>query len=758
MDPLITPKKKYLAEIFLFINNEPKLIYSQKNEIHNIFLVKDDIWLCTENGLIKLKEIDGHFIPIEHYFKNANITNYCADQEGNLWLTSINNGLIFIPSLSIKSITGFEKHDIVNAFIEWHKYLIIGLKSPSGFYVLDKNKLVKNNLNNSWYPSFINENDTLISSGIEKYYFDSFVNDLKLIQNRIVPSHRTFISLDNNQYLLGLSNIKLIKDQKIIYTTQSNFGNIMKLFLDSKKTIWMGTLDGLFKLNIIKDKIIVSNNPISYINSRITDITEIPEIGLAVSTLGDGIIILDYQGKIITHLGSENELSSNLINRFYRQNDSIYWVGTNNGLDLLKFNSGKKKIRFNQISSFNTKDGLISNFINDIIFFNENIYLATNNGLNYFSPSHEKKNINSPPIYFDSIKVAHQNILIDSIHTLNYNQNDITFHYTGVSYRKPTNKEFYKYALIQDENNTSWTYTNNRDIQFTNLEHGDYKFIVQARNKYDNWSVQPAEFSFLIRPHYSETLWFKSMAIISILIFSFLIYRIREKAIISREHQKQLLSEAEFKIKQAELNALRNQMNPHFMYNALNSIQNFIFQNKPKMANFFLSKFSHLMRQSLELSKLESISLEEEIKFLENYIEIEKMRFEDKFDYKIIVDPNVALNVKLPPLLLQPLAENAIKHGFRDIKYHGLLKITFSIKNDLLHISVIDNGTGIDMTEKKKRISVYHHSISTTIVRDRIEIINSTLEFPIAQLSIHKVDPHELLSGTQAKIILPLIY
>jgi len=211
---------------------------------------------------------------------------------------------------------------------------------------------------------------------------------------------------------------------------------------------------------------------------------------------------------------------------------------------------------------------------------------------------------------------------------------------------------------------------------------------------------------------------------------------------------------AEIKFKEAELNTLRNQMNPHFIYNALNSIQNFIFKNDPVRANYLLSRFGTLIRKSLDLSKLNYIPIDEEITFLENYLELEKMRFEDRFDFNIIKSQNITNNEKVPPLLIQPIIENSIKHGFSGIKKKGQITIEFVKTTSNLKIYVSDNGKGIKPVNIDDKDEEKPHALY--IIRERINIINEA-NSEKAYFDIKPIIEDDIIKGTRATFLFPII-
>lgn len=199
---------------------------------------------------------------------------------------------------------------------------------------------------------------------------------------------------------------------------------------------------------------------------------------------------------------------------------------------------------------------------------------------------------------------------------------------------------------------------------------------------------------------------------------------------------------------------LRIQMNPHFIFNALMAIQNFMLKNNPLDAGIYLSKFAKLMRQTLENSREESISIMEEKEMLENYIEIQQLRAENKFEYNINIDESlIEKGIRIPPMYAQPFIENAIEHGNLGEIKDGKLDINFEERDNLLHVSIEDNGVGFD--EKVKKVG--HKSLSTIITKERLNLLekrfNIKLGFSITS-SMEKMQQ----AGTQVRFILPMLY
>lgn len=199
---------------------------------------------------------------------------------------------------------------------------------------------------------------------------------------------------------------------------------------------------------------------------------------------------------------------------------------------------------------------------------------------------------------------------------------------------------------------------------------------------------------------------------------------------------------------------LRSQMNPHFIFNVLGSIQNYMLVNKPKKAAGYLSRFASLTRATLEYSSEDSISLSDEIAMLRNYLELEQMRKPNVFNYKIIFDDDLETElIQIPPMMIQPFVENAIKHGFKNIEYVGELLLTITDKVDYIDFVVQDNGTGF---QTKKENENQHRSMSMDIFEKRRKLIQNKFnkDFKFEVLKLNDISTN--LSGTKIILTIPV--
>ncbi|MFT3935753.1 MAG: histidine kinase [Chitinophagaceae bacterium] len=261
--------------------------------------------------------------------------------------------------------------------------------------------------------------------------------------------------------------------------------------------------------------------------------------------------------------------------------------------------------------------------------------------------------------------------------------------------------------------------------------------------------------------------WLYSAAALILLlgIGGFLYYRNRNKQVKlvlqlekERAEQKQRESEFERKVSDAALHSLRSQMNPHFIFNCLNSIKLYAVENNQDAATGYLGKFSRLMRLVLENSKSDRITLQQEIETLQLYMEMEAMRFKEKLHYKIDIADNVDMDyIEIPPMLIQPYTENAIWHGLMPKEDGGSIILSFSCRDNNLRIAVSDNGVGrARAAELKSKSATAHKSFGMSITHERIELINQMYKTNIVVTVNDLHDAQGIAAGTEIIMDIPI--
>jgi len=320
-------------------------------------------------------------------------------------------------------------------------------------------------------------------------------------------------------------------------------------------------------------------------------------------------------------------------------------------------------------------------------------------------------------------------------------KNNFEITYLNINYSL-NGKILYRYRL---NNHSQWFETYNTSVMLSVLNSGTYNFEVQAQNEDGVWS-NSATYTFVILPPWWERWPFRIATLAALLLAVTAGYR-------NRIQQLRRKNEIQQKIYELEGKALQAQMNPHFIFNCLNSIKQLIGNNETEKALDYLHKFAKLVRSNLMVSRRGEIVLSEEIEMLSGYLNLEKMRFKDLFDFTIEIDPQIDIYDRfLPPMLVQPFVENAVIHAFKNPKVKGHIRICFKQNAQGLVISVTDNGIGLHANNKEDSLTP-HVSQGIALVKDRLALINGKNEenYVILQEIVHT---DGTVGGTEALIFL----
>jgi ligand-binding sensor domain-containing protein len=308
---------------------------------------------------------------------------------------------------------------------------------------------------------------------------------------------------------------------------------------------------------------------------------------------------------------------------------------------------------------------------------------------------------------------------VKKIH-LDYNQNFFSFDFSAFDYAASDDIE---YAYRLEGFDKDWQYTGNRRSgSYTNVPGGNYVLHIKARIHSGEWNEKGQQLMIHIDRPFWQSWWFRLSLILMIAAIGWFIYRNRIRRI---RKEARLRSDYEIKLNELENSALRTQMNPHFIFNSLNTINSFINSNDRVQANQYISKFSKLVRLILDHSREKKIILKDELEVAELYMQLEQIRFENKFHYSIDIKDVDAASTEVPPLIIQPFVENAILHGLLPGEKGGILKIEISKNDGLLQCSIQDNGIGRQAAKKIRERSGYaRKSHGMEITLKRIELFN----------------------------------
>lgn len=554
------------------------------------------------------------------------------------------------------------------------------------------------------------------------------------------------------------------------YEKQNGPPNVSSI-ISKNGEIWVGSkTEGLFR---------IFRGHIDAFNSQ--DST-LPKIINALCFDNNGnIIVGSNDGKVlIVHLGNQGKLQmlskitstdgfvGNVVRWLIVDKSNYLYAGTNLGLNRIDLNLlyKSKRICINFLDKYQGYfdcTGKTAALDDD-----GNIWVGTDSRLlkintslfqkiqSATQPIIYKVEVDNVPFTFkDRSTIPNWLPLIPNNYRFAYDQNSLTFYFKVVNYSDPEN--IYYRTKLKGLNNNWTAYGSDSKSVFTSLNPGKYKLKIEYYSHLDNSVIGTTEYNFSIASPLYRTWWFISLMSLIFITAIWLLYHFRVLDIRKQEKQK---SDLQRDASNMEMKALQAQMKPHFIFNAINSIQSYIIDNDVDKALHYLSMFSKLIRKTLLNASKEFIPMEEELEYLKFYIEIEKMRFEGLFTYEQIIHPEISPEaILIPPMIVQPFVENAIKHGLIKKKENCKLLIEVS-KVDDQHFKFIvqDNGVGRNQSNSDSDLPNLHQSKGMQIVAERLNLLNGTHQTNAYQMIIiDLVDEHGKPAGTRVEISFPLI-
>jgi ligand-binding sensor domain-containing protein len=723
------------------VKQDFKLDKTIANQFSNVSYLTSDstIWQTTrKGGSIALNKNSEKPFHKKILFNEYYISSYLEDHEENMWLATLGKGLLFIPNTNLYSYRNLQELEkevftkiISNEETIWiatQSGKIIEFKDNRTNVIFNQNntkisllKLNKENnqliFNGPMAPCFFNLDDKKVKSTKQ---FGS-VKDVAFINDTLVVFATNGGIRFFNPYLNKVVVGKFIFPENIGRTSGV-------CFQKDEQKLWANTLKGLMILS-------EENAPIIFENIYSTDIIN-DENSVWVATKDNGIYEFK-NNKIIQHLTTKTGLISDVIYKIKIVNNELF-IAHEKGFQV--FN-----LKTKEAVNYDKTDGLFINRITDFTVKNNVIWLITNKGIQFFNRKDIRKNLLAPNIILHQVLVNNNSSSISSnqIHEFNFDENNIEINFTSTSFH---HQGLLKYAFKINEIDNQWQYRNFNEnkVSFTALKPGKYTFTVKSINE-NNVESEPITYQFIIHPPFWATWWFYSIVGFVFITATILVYRYQLK-----KQQKKI--ELENELNASKLIAIQSQMNPHFIFNAINSIQDLILQGDIDNSYSYIIKFSKLVRQTLNFSDKEFIDIEEEIELLSIYLELEKLRFKDDFEYQINV--NNAEDIQVPPMLVQPFVENAIKHGLLHKEGLKKLEITFNL-NNTLHCTVKDNGVGRKKAQEiKQRQQKNYQSFSVDATKKRFEIMNNHYQndFSVTYTDLMNNDKP---AGTQVYISMP---
>lgn len=711
-----------------------------------------NIWLSTEygGGVSMYPKGDIHQDPVR-YFDGYTVTKVLQDRENNYWFATSGNGVFFTPTIdfNVFPFYSFDKSGLNIIALQNYGDTIFFSSTNQDLYkgiiengkVRDIDKLPVPGIKNWIFNILIGDDGTLWLSNTKYQKYNFYGQPLP----NPVKARGVFELARgaNNRIYLGYHGFQIVENDKVAFRSNGIFNyRVYAMTEDEIGDLWLGTLLGLFKY---RDSVVTAMKEIDpRMGCRINDIVSYKDY-ILVGTGSDGLFVIKND-TIRYHLSS-NKLPSNVIREICIYNDSTIWLAMNSGLVRMVVN-GTEELDF-KTEWISINEGLPTSEIHEIKAIGEYIWLGTNAGLVSFRekdirPSNIPPIVKISEIVVDGISVPAKDSLI-----LGSGSKNIRIFFKGISFKGPESIRYrYQLAPLND----AIISTSNDYADFPGLPPGDYTFFVNARYPDGKWHEKPQKIFFTIEERFIDSIWFRVLRI----IFGVILLLIIIHSIIIHFKRRE---EARKKLIRLEQRFYRSQLNPHFIFNSLMAIQGIIYQQETKDAVRYLSSFAKLIRYIITIADLEFVLLDKEIMFIRNFLELQKLRFKDKFDYEIKVDPAINPdNIQIPPMMAQPFLENSIEHGIQNKDGKGRIFIELRQEDHYIIILIEDDGIGREQAKRyrmKKRIR--NDYSSTDLITDRIILLNELMERK-AQLSIEDLfDNKGAATGTRVIITLPII-
>jgi hypothetical protein len=686
-----------------------------------------------------------------HLLPGLSVSKMIRDSEGNIWLSTLGHGLYKLSSSFVLNIQIREKNIVsqVFALTPFRNSILVGtelrymyqLDRTTGMLKDEKIRLLH------YGADVVNVitvyKDEYIFLGTDFYIFrmSRYLKHADSIPYIVVKGLYTN---GDKVYVASKDNV-FILDPHTLKSTDTVWDTRSTAVFASRDTVYIGTVNGLYCVMPDKSTRFLGEK-LPALKTRVTAIHQDAMGVLWIGTYGDGLI--GYKnGQVTAILNRHNGLTSNVCRALYT-NGNYLWVGTDKGLN--KVNLARSD---HPVIKYTTSDGLASDLINTIYVENNKVFVGTSEGITYFD---EGKIISQSrcDLRFTDLAVGGKTYYPDEAPVqIPHAQNNLQFSYVGISF-KSTGDVRYRYRLLGLD--STWHETRETSLTYPTLPSGDYTLQLQAINKFDV-SSQLLTHAFTIEKLLYEKTGFQVSMVLLFLAITGLTVWLIIRRIRKREQEKTAFIK---RINDLEQLSRKAQMNPHFIFNSLNSIQQYVMDADVTGANRFISGFSRLIRQTLDFSSKPEISLEEELDYLTNYLNIEKTRLEDAFKWVVHIDKAVdPADYYIPPMILQPFVENSVRHGLRFRRdKNGVVTITVKRVNDHLVCILEDNGVGRKAAMRYKSISpINYQSKGLSLTADRITLFNQEHEQKITMQIDDLEDDVQQALGTRVTINFPVL-
>ena len=715
---------------------------------NNFEFTTNGIYLLGISGKIHLygkKNLQPLAIVSGDYLANS----IYRDKEENLWVCTIDKGLLVYQKRqynAIKIPDNFTNTNFLSIARKPDGTLLVGNFYGEVIEAVKKNIRInvipKNNMIFRQRKIILSQNKTFTFSEVGIYV--NYTRQLKDSSLNKIIAGKTAISYNDSIIIFGQSTglQKLNTITEKLTRLHSLGKRITAITRDDDGIVYFGSTDGLYKYSYLNKTSISLAHSSPFLMERVAALCTTPDKLVWVATSGSGVVVLK-DDKVLIHISDKKGIVNNASRSITSGKPGQVWLGTSGGISIIKYKLQDKHIQYS-LQNLTSNDGLTNNVINEMLYQNDTVYAATGNGISKIPANIAIPKFNIP-VELIHVSVNQRDTILSLTYDLAYNQQNIQMQFAAIE----LNGHF-KHLQYTLNENYGWI---NLDENILTLQLNSGKHIIKLRaiDVNGNISNKILTIRFNIATPFWEALWFwLTVAICLQLLTIYLINQRREK----RKELKLAKEIAGVQTASLEQQAFTSLMNPHFMFNALNSIQYYINVQDRQNANRYLSDFASLIRKNFEAAQQSFIPLEQELENLKIYLRLEQMRFTNWFSYLIKIDEALDVdNWMIPTMMLQPLLENAVLHGIMPSAINGDLIIDLKESDDSLVISIIDNGIGIANSHALKEKND-HKSHGMDLIRKRVEALSHFVVQPIS-LSMSPAYDNNSNPGNKITLVIP---
>jgi signal transduction histidine kinase len=701
----------------------------------------------------KLYVYDKNSFCLKHIFKGNYLPNgLFDDSKGNLWLCTIDKGLLVYRKKQLGSIT--LPKDLIGT-----NFLCVARK-PDGTLLAGNyyGEVIEASKGKFKVHTVVNKKPSrlkkILLSGNNVYTISDaadgiFVNYSKpLIQPETKTSFlggKTGLLCNDTLIIIGTS-FGFIRLNTIKQTVSrlTRYNRVTALTKINKNEVYVGSTDGLHKYNFVNEAITSLTKKNILLSERITGLCTTPDGLTWASTSGNGVIVVQSDS-VLLHITDRDGIISNSCRSITSTDHSQVWLGTSYGISVIDYQMQNGIPKF-WIRNFTENDGLTSNEINEMFYYNDTVYAATGNGISIIPVNTTFTQINIPT-QLVRMTIAQRDTIITNSYNLSYKQQNIQMQFAGIE----LNGHFKNLQYCLDDSR-NWIDLADNTLTLQ-LNSGKHKLQVRAIDINGNSSKNILTLHFLIATPFWKSWWFWIIVGLSLQVIFFYFVNVRQKR---RKEEKLARELAVVQTASLEQQAFTSLMNPHFMFNALNSIQHYINVQDRQKANHYLSDFASLIRKNFEAAQQSFIPLEQELENLKIYLRLEQMRFVNRFSYNILVDLRIDTEqCMIPTMMLQPLLENALLHGVMPSTIDGKVVIEIEERDNYLQIIISDNGIGTKNSLNTKQENS-HKSRGMKLIEKRIKALNQLVKESI-QFSSEPAIDDPVNPGNRITLLIPIM-